>query len=267
MKKITKFLHKALEGSPAIEPALTITEALYCACREHPTAQLYLVPPVDADMARYFEPTRPEYSDIKDAFDQSHRVETHIQPRSSCFVSEEYDIEVHIRFYRTGEKSPIYRLSAALADGKLVFQTRDAGLDFIRRSKIVAIERLAEAQIVPSSNSDWLGIGLSDKELLRVRYTHTMNDSPPRGGDYFRIQHFKKLREVSTIQIKASPCYEYLVDIGHGLVLYPHGKGILKNIPLRPVMHRCTEWAVRKFNPAEWNKDVPMKPVQELRAA
>lgn len=267
MKKITKFLHKALEGNPAIEPALTITEALYCACREHPTAQLYLVPPVDPDMAQYFEPTRPEYSDIKDAFDQSHRVETHIQPRSSCFVSDKYDTEVHIRFYRAGEKSPIYRLSAALADGKLVFQSREAGLDFIRRSKIVGIERLAEPHIVPFDSWDWVGIGLSDSEFLRVQYTHTMNDWPPRGGDYFRIQHFKKLREVSTIQIKASPCYQYLVDIGNGLVLYPHGKGISKDMPFQPVMHRCTEWAVQKFNPAKWNKDVPVKSVQELKAA
>lgn len=266
MKKITKFLHKALEGNPAIEPALTITEALYMSS-QRPSIAASVGLKIDDGMDEYFDPSTAEHSDIRDAFDQSHRVETHIQPRSSCFVSDEYDTEVHIRFYRAGEKSPIYRLSAALADGKLIFCTKEAGLDFIRKSKIVAIERLSAAHIVPFDNWDWTGIGLSENEFLRVQYTHTMNDWPPRGGDYFRIQHFKKMREVSTIQIKASPCYEYLVDIGHGLVLYPHGKGISKDMPFKPVMHRCTEWAVRKFNPTDWNKDVPMKPVQELKAA
>lgn len=268
IKKFTTFLHKALEGNPAIGPALTITEALYCACRELPTAEkLYLATPVDPRMALYFAPTRREYSDITNAFDQSQRVETHIQPRTSCHVNPEYTREVHIRFYRAGEKTPIYRLSAALADGKIIFQSSEVGRDFIRRKKkIVGIERLTQPQQVCMSVDDPLDIRLLHDEVLRVRYGGTLNYWPPHGGDYFHIQHFKKQRKISEVDIKASPCYQYLVDIGHGLVLYPHGDSVVKEMPFQPAMRRCTEWAVRKFNPVDW-KDMPIKSVEELTVA
>lgn len=266
MKKSAKFVHNSLEGNPAIVPALTITEALYIACH-HPNIPMPVCLKIDGGMGKYFDRKTAMHSDLKDAFEQSHRVETHIQPRTSCFVSSRHIIEVHIRFYPTGKKTPIYRLSAGLENDRIILQTYEAGLDFIRRSKIIPIEKLSEAHIVPFDVWDWMGISLSNDEFLRLRYTSTMNDLPPRGGDHFRIQRFRKMREVSTIHIKASPCYQYLVDIGHGLVLYPHGKAIPKSIPLQPLMHRCGEWAVRKFNASDWDKDVPMKSAQELLTA
>lgn len=265
MKKFSKFLHKALENQPApdIKSALMVTEALYDAWR-HPGTPMDVGLSIDHGLRKYFDPGTDEHSDINDAFAQSHRVETHIQPQSSCYVSSRYNIEAHIRFYRAGETIPIYQLSAGLAEGKLIFQTREALGNFIWTRLVVDIGLLTSPRQVPLQIQHTLDIGVSCDEILRLRYGGTLNDPPPRGGDYFHVVHFVGKREVSSVKIMASPCYEYVVDIGHGLVLYPDGDGFLKNLPLQATIHRCQKWAVQKFNPAEWSKDVPIKTLQEL---
>lgn len=265
--KFSKFIHKTLRNSSAIEPALAIAEALYCASGNRVMIGRGFLPRMDGGMDAYFNQNTPEFSDIQDAFEVANRVETHIEPRTSCYVNSAYPIEVHIRFYRPGEKAPIYRLSAGLSEDRLVFQTREADVEFIRRSNIISHEKLAKAHVLPSSNREVFDVGLSGVEILRVQYAGTINDHPPRGGDFFRIQLLRERQVVSSLRILASPCYQYLVDIGHGLVLYPHGKGIEKAMPYQPVMLRCREWALQRFDASAWPEGVPIKQAEQLKAA
>lgn len=270
MRKFSKFIHKALWSTNPnrnIDSALTVAEALY-SCARLPQSTVPMGCNVDPEMGLYFKRGVEEYSDICDAFEQSHRIETHILPRS-YYIDDHYDTEVRVLFYRAGETKPLYRISAALAaDGQLVFQTRETADDFVRKSQIVGIVCLTKGQLVEMSTHESLDIGLPDDEVLRVRYAGTLNAGYPRGCDYFLIQHFKQNRQMSSsVQIAVSPYYQYVAAIGYGLVLHPGKKSVIKDFPFSRQAERCLEWNVRKFDKREWPKDVPVKPLHELRSA
>ena len=104
-------------------------------------------------------------------------------------------------------------------------------------------------------------------QFLRIGYGGTQRGrfwepSGPRDEfDYIQVAHFTRWKVKESYTICVQPFYQYVVDLGHGLMLVPSKEEM--PIPHRPDWHRNKGWEVWKHDSADW-KDTPIKKAGEL---
>jgi hypothetical protein len=135
-------------------------------------------------------------------------------------------------------------------------------VDFFKNGLMPKVVQLTSSREVPNDVDAPFRISVGKDEVLEMKYGGSIMGGGRDACDFYHIKHFKNWQKRSHITIKVSPFYEYLVDIGYGLVLHPNGE-LIKSIPLSPPIRRCKSWAVRVFNPSDW-KDAPIKTLEEV---
>lgn len=134
IKKFNTFLHKDLQKGHfahlKLGPALDLTMRLYHSYRN--PRSLLLPGKMYFGLDSYLYVGTPENTNLCNAFDQSHRIETRIQLRLSTYDCRDHDVEVQIKFYRRGEKYPVYTLIAGFdpTNGKIVVIMTEISVNF-----------------------------------------------------------------------------------------------------------------------------------------
>jgi len=221
-----------------------------------------------SDLDAFFMET-PRHAELCAAFKQAYRVETRILLRRDREKHPDHDIEMQIRFFRGRPREQFYYL-IVLFDKKtkdLMLGERWKGLNFYSKTVALQMSQLVESQIVPRNTDCPVNIAIKDGETLRIRWGGWYRNHFPHGLDRFHVHHFRNGSQVSFVTIAPSSFCQYLVDLGHGLVLHPGtrvGEEVISQNQSLPDLHRCKDWSVRLYNRAEWGKGVPVKTAAEL---